>query len=134
MRCFTLLILVFALPFLFADCAAKKSYIMQAHGTIEDTEFMAMYGPEGANDLPETGIVVKNNTGKDIIVKLEGKFIKTIIVLCDGTSSAALPPGTYKYTISVKGGTEARLESGERTVREKCRYIFNVFLEDKIEE
>jgi len=108
-----------------------------------------MYGQEGIHDLPETGIVVENNSDVDITVRFEGDTIKTVSVLSGGTSSAHLPPGTYKYAISAVEDTQTQSISfskalkrerpvkaltGEKTVREKCRTTFDVFLEKKTVE
>jgi len=91
----------FSVSFLFMGCAPRYVYSIQLHETIEDTEFEGMYGREGIHDLPETGIVLENNSDADITVRFEGNTIKTVFVLSGGTSSAHLPPGTYKYIIQV---------------------------------
>ena len=110
-----------------------------------------MYGTEGLHDLPETGIVLENNSDADFTVRFEGNTIKTVAVLSGETSSAHLPPGTYKYIISTKEDSQSETPSmsfskalkrektikaltGEKTVREKCRTTFHVFLEKKAVE
>ena len=148
MKCLTLPLLILVFHFLFVGCAPKYGYVIQIHETIEDTEFEGMYGPEGPHDLPETGIVLENNSDADFTVRFEGNTIKTVSVLSGETSSAHLPPGTYKYIISTAENTQSEGPSmsfskalkserpikaltGEKTVREKCRTTFDVFLEKK---
>ena len=110
-----------------------------------------MYGSEGTHDLPETGIVLENNSDADFMVRFEGSTIKTVSVSSGETSSAPLPPGTYRYIISAAEDTQHEIPlmsyskalkrerpikalTGEKTVREKCRTTFDVFLEKKAVE
>jgi hypothetical protein len=142
-----LFMLVLAFHFFFG-CAPKYVYVIQLYETLEDTEFEAMYGSDGHRDFPETGIVVENNSHEDIAVMFEGNSIKTVSVLSRETWRSNLPSGTYNYTISAQDPAETRpwptrllrvfnretpIKSltGEKTVREKCRTTFHVFLEKK---
>jgi hypothetical protein len=151
MKCVTLLILILGFHFLFVGCAPKYVYLIQIHETIEDAEFEGMYGQEGIHDLPETGIVVENSSDVDFTVRFEGVTIRRVSVLSEGTSSAHLPPGTYKFIVSTEDPAQPRSQStrflkavkreipikdltGEKTIREKCRTTFHVFLEKKAVE
>ena len=136
--------------FLFFGCMAKTHYYIQANETIEDTEFMGMYGTEYLNELPETGIVIINRMDKNISFKIEGNIVKTIKVSAGETSSTALLPGSYTYSISVSDSSQnqstpfsskiqkkapaIKALTGEKVVRERCRTTFNVFLEQRVEE
>ncbi len=151
MKRYALLILVLVFPFLIVSCAPKQMYRIQIHETIEDTEFEGMYGPKSADALPETGIVVNNTTNKDLTVKLKGETVKEYFMLSGSTLSAPLPLGVYEYNISVEEHKQTQSQSlsfskalkkeipiksltGRKTVREKCRTTFNVFIEEKLEE
>ncbi len=146
MKNFVVLVFVLVFPFLFVCCAPKQMYRIQVHEAIEDTEFEGMYGEERTKDLPETGIVVANETEKDISMTLEGKIIKTLFVLSGSTLNTALEPGTYKYTFSAEEDKQTSSSSsgfskvfkkeipvkvltGKKTIREKCRTTFIVALE-----
>ncbi len=146
MKCFAFLVLALVSPFLLVCCMPKQMYRIQLHETIEDTEFEGMYGVESTKDLPETGIVVENNTEKDITITLEGKTTKTLFVLFGSTLSIPLDTGTYKYTVSAeedkqtspqsnafsnvfKKGISVKVLTGKKIIREKCRTTFTVALE-----
>lgn len=106
---------------------------------MEDTENLEIYEPESVTDMPDTGVVLTNNTDRKIKVSLTGNISKYLALLPGETSSVSLTPGAYKYWIGADYDStppdSVKVENfltGERKILDKIRYNFNIGIRVKL--
>ena len=94
---------------------------------IEDVETLEMYEPESASGFPDTGFIIQNDADRAVVMKIEGKINKTLVVSPGNLSIEALPVGKYSYSFYTAEDGLLESLSGKRTVRHKLRYLFKLY-------
>ncbi len=138
-RCFLVVAIVFFVSFLGGCITSHQVEFLKVNEMIQDMEAIELDDPEHASDLPENGIVVKNQTERTLLVKMRRKKERIMSIAPGGTGSMALEPGTYHYRIyEDEAADEPKTKAvyielkGTRKIVEKCVFIYDVFTKKEV--
>ncbi len=113
--------------------------ILKVNEMIHDMEAIELDQPDHASDLPDSGIVVNNNTERTLLVKVRRKKEKIMSIAPGGSGTMALAPGTYHYRIyEDEAADEPKTKAvfielrGTRKIVEKCVFVYNVFTKKEV--
>lgn len=136
---FLIVTIVILFSFLGGCITSHQVEILKVNEMIQDMEAIELDDPEHASDLPETGIVVKNQTERTLLVKMRRKKERVMSVAPGGTGSMALEPGMYHYRIyEDEAADEPKTKAvfielkGTRKIVEKCVFVYDVFTKKEV--
>jgi hypothetical protein len=136
---FLFLAILFLVSFLGGCISSYQVEILKVNEMIQDMEAIELDDPDHASDLPENGIVVKNQTERTLLVKTRRKKERIMSVPPGGTGSMALEPGTYHYWIyEDEAADEPKTKAvfielkGTRKIVEKCVFVYDVFTKKEV--
>ena len=139
MRRFLIVTIVILFSFLGGCITSHQVEILKVNEMIQDMEAIELDDPEHATDFPETGIVVKNQTERTLLVKTRRKKERVMSVAPGGTGSMALEPGMYHYRIyEDEAAEEPKTKAvfielkGTRKIVEKCVFVYDVFTKKEV--
>jgi hypothetical protein len=139
MRRLFILAIVLVFSFLGGCISSHQVEILKVNEMIQDMEAIELDDPDHASDLPQTGIVVKNQTERTLLVKMrrKGEQIMSVPPGCSG--SMALEPGMYHYRIyEDETADEPKTKAvfielnGTRRIVEKCVFVYDVFTKKEV--
>jgi len=131
------ILLLFSFP---GGCVSSYQVeILKINEMIQDMEAIELDEPDHASDFPETGIVVKNQTERTLLVKMRGKQERIMSIAPGGRGSMALEPGMYHYRIyEDEAADEPKTKAvfmelkGTRKIVEKCVFVYDVFTKKEV--
>ena len=136
---FLIVAIVILFSFLGGCITSHQVEILKVNEMIQDMEAIELDDPEHASDFPETGIVVKNQTERTLLVKTRRKKERVMSVAPGGTGSMALEPGLYHYRIyEDEAAEEPKTKAvfielkGTRKIVEKCVFVYDVFTKKEV--
>ena len=139
MRRFLILVIVLLFSFLGGCISSHQVEFLKVNEMIQDMEAIELDDPDHASDLPQTGIVVNNQTERTLLVKMRRKKEQTMSIAPGDSGSMALEPGMYHYSIyEDEAADEPKTKAVfielkcTRKIVEKCVFVYDVFTKKEV--
>ncbi|MGW8320149.1 MAG: hypothetical protein ACWGSD_01215 [Thermodesulfobacteriota bacterium] len=138
-RAFLIVGTLLVFSFLEGCVSSYQVEILKVNEMIQDMEAIELDEPDHASDFPQSGIVVKNQTERTLLVIMRRKKEHVMSIAPGDTGSMALDPGMYRYKICEdEAADEPKTKAvfieleGTRKIVEKCVFIYDVFTKKEV--